>query len=100
MGNDGSWELQEWPENVLVCATSAKVEITHAGSGEFADFKHLFGAVHHLNKLSGEDYLLCVGDLLRHSGKSEVNVEKQAKQWLEDRSYISVRTAAHFVSSV
>jgi hypothetical protein len=93
-----SW--QEWPENVLLSVTSVRPEQVRSGTEEATELKHLFGVVLHLPKLSEEDFILSARELLSYRGKPELDVEDDAKQWLHNCSSCTIRTAAHFVTSI
>jgi predicted AAA+ superfamily ATPase len=95
---DGTY--QEWPENVLLSVTSVRPEQVRSGTEEATELKHLFGVVLHLPKLSEEDFILSARELLSYRGKPELDVEDDAKQWLHRCSSCTIRTAAHFVTSI
>ncbi|KAH9571632.1 hypothetical protein CY35_02G104300 [Sphagnum magellanicum] len=95
---DGTY--QEWPENVLLSVTSVRPEQVCSGTEEATELKHLFGVVLHLPKLREEDFILSARELLSYRGRPELDVEDDAKQWLHNCSSCTIRTAAHFVTSI
>ncbi|KAL3686805.1 hypothetical protein R1sor_013114 [Riccia sorocarpa] len=102
--------LQEWPENVLLCCTSPRKVASPgkdgaAGSG---DLSHLFGFTVEFADLDENDFVRCVKELLENrigntsfdTNMSREEVVEQAKVWAERISAKNVRSVAQFVNAL
>ncbi|KAL2628717.1 hypothetical protein R1flu_013403 [Riccia fluitans] len=102
--------LQEWPENVLLCCTSSRKVASPGKDGAvgYGDLSHLFGLTIEFAALDENDYVKCVKELLENrivntsfdTNISREEVVKQAKVWAEKVSAKNVRSAAQFVNAL
>ncbi|CAM6122567.1 unnamed protein product [Calypogeia fissa] len=102
--------LEEWPDNVLLCATSPrKVAIPgRDGGADQRDIAHLFGLTLKVEDLDQDEYVSCVKELLQNR-KSRLpfdssiwseDLAARANTWATKLDVWSVRSAAQFVNTL
>lgn len=108
---------QEWPANVLLCATSSKIRTCSVHvkfrDMEVLDLAHLFGltCVVKLTPLNEDEYVHCVQDLLEQrrprtsvsletSVSSEEVAQKAKQSWAQNLGARNLRSAALFVRTL